>query len=129
MGKAYQLLNEYKHWTPRTYVPKASGIAFSQKTTETKARKEEWKKKATCHMCGKKGHIQPECPLKEDDQVDEQVEVDKSPDQKQPKQKFNLKKKSIQFVATTTDDEGSSSSEVRTTQFGFYTVATSPKDL
>ena len=33
MVKAYQLLNEYKHWTPRTYVPEASGIAFSQKTT------------------------------------------------------------------------------------------------
>ena len=40
MVKAYQLLNEYKHWTPRTYTPEASGIAFSQKTTKTKARKE-----------------------------------------------------------------------------------------
>ena len=71
MVKAYQLLNEYKNWTPRTYTPEASGIAFSQKTTETKSRKEEWKKKATCHMCGKKGHIRPECPLKDDEQVDE----------------------------------------------------------
>ena len=41
MVKAYQLINEYKHWTPRTYVPEASGIAFSKKTTETKARQEE----------------------------------------------------------------------------------------
>ena len=30
-------------------------------------------------MCGKKGHIQPDCPLKEDEQADEQVEVDESP--------------------------------------------------
>ena len=80
-------------------------------------------------MCEKKGHIRPECPLKEDEQVDEQVEVDESPDQKQPKPKSNLNKKAVQFVATTTDDEGSSSSEVCATQFGFCTVATSPKDL
>ena len=79
MVKAYQLLNEYKHWTPRTYTPEASEIAFSQKTTKTKARKEEWKKKATCHMCGKKGHILPDCPMKEDEQDDEQVEFDESP--------------------------------------------------
>ena len=55
-------------------------------------------------MCGKKGHIRPKCPLKEDEQVYEQVEVDEYPDQKQPKQKSNLKKKSVQFVATTSDD-------------------------
>ena len=80
-------------------------------------------------MCGKKGHIRPECPLKDNEQVDEQVEVDESPDQKQPKPKSNLKKKAVQFVATTTYDEGSSSSEVCATQFGFCTVTTSPKDL
>ena len=87
MVKAYQLLNEYKHWTPRAYVSKAFGIAFSQKTTKTKAQKEEWKKKATCHMCGKKGHIRPECPLKDDDQV----EVDESPDQKTTQSKIKFK--------------------------------------
>ena len=75
-------------------------------------------------MCGKKGHIRPDCPLKEDEQADEQVEVDES-----PKPKSNLKKKAVQFVATTANDEGISSSEVYVTQFGFCTVATSPKDL
>ena len=75
-------------------------------------------------MCGNKGHIRPDCPLKEDEQADEQVEVDES-----PKPKSNLKKKAVQFVATTADDEGSSSSEVYATQFGFCTVAISPRDL
>ena len=46
-----------------------------------------------------------------------------------PKPKSNLKKKAVQSVATTADDEGSSSSEVCATQFGFCTVDTSPKDL
>ena len=69
-------------------------------------------------MCGKKGHIRPDCPLKEDEQADEQVEVDES-----PKPKSNLKKKAVQFVATTANDEGSSSSEICATQFGLCTVA------
>ena len=75
-------------------------------------------------MCGKKGHIRPDCPLKEDEQADKRGEGDET-----PKQKSSLKKKAVQFVATTQDDEGSSSSEVCATQFGFCTVDTSPKDL
>ena len=51
-------------------------------------------------MCGKKGHIRPDFPLKEDEKVDEQVEVDET-----PKPKSSLKKKAVQFVATTADDE------------------------
>ena len=124
MVKAYQLLSEYKHWTPKTYTPEASGIAFPQKTNETKDKKDEWKKKATCHMCGKKGHIRPDCHLKEDEQADEQVDGEET-----QKPKSSLKKKAVQFVATNADDEGSSSSEVCATQFGFCTVDTSPKDL
>ena len=75
-------------------------------------------------MCGKKGHIRPDCPLKEYEPADEQAEGDET-----PKPKYSLKKKAVQFVATTADDEGSSSSEVCATQFGFCTVDTSPKDL
>ena len=54
-------------------------------------------------MCGKKGHIIPDCPLKEDEQADEQVDDDAT-----PKPKSSLKKKAVQFVATTADDEGDS---------------------
>ena len=75
-------------------------------------------------MCRKKGHIIPDCPLKEDEQADEQVD-----DVATPKPKSSLKKKAVQFVATTAEDKGSSSSEVCATQFGFCTVDTSPKDL
>ena len=70
MVKAYQLLNEYKQWNPRATLPEASGVAFSQQGTNKSAhRTTEWKKKATCHNCGQKGHIRPECsePMTEDD--------------------------------------------------------------
>ena len=51
-------------------------------------------------MCGKKGHIRPDCPLKEDEQADETFEVDET-----PKPKSNLKNKAVQFVATTADEK------------------------
>ena len=41
MLKAYQLINEYKSWTPRTSLPEVSGVAFSHKGT-SKQRKELW---------------------------------------------------------------------------------------
>ena len=63
MVKAYQLLNEYKQWNPRATLPESSGVAFSQQGTNKSAqRTTKWKKKATCHNCGQKGHIRPECP-------------------------------------------------------------------
>ena len=64
MVKAYQLLNEYTQWNPRVTLHESSGVAFSQQgNNNTSAqRTTEWKKKATCHNCGQKGHIRPECP-------------------------------------------------------------------
>ena len=58
MVKAYQLINEYESWNPRTSLPEVSGVAFSQQGNSKAAqRTAEWKNKSVCHNCGKKGHI------------------------------------------------------------------------
>ena len=64
MVKAYQFLNEHKQWNPRVTLTESSGVAFSQQGNNNKSaqRTSEWKKKATCHNCGQKEHIRPECP-------------------------------------------------------------------
>ena len=58
------MLNEYKQWNPRATLPESSGVAFLQQGNINKyvQRTTEWKKKATCHYCGQKVHIRPECP-------------------------------------------------------------------
>ena len=62
MVKAYQLINKYNSWTPRTSLPEISGVAFSQQGNSKAAqRTAEWKKKAVCHNCVKKGHIKLDC--------------------------------------------------------------------
>ena len=82
-AKDYQLLNKYNQWNPRETIPEVSGVAFSQQGTNKSAqRTSEWKKKATCHNCGQKGHIRTECPgsMTEDD--DNKKDVDNKPDKK-----------------------------------------------
>ena len=62
MVKAYQLINEYKSWTPRTSLPEVLGVVLSQQGNPKAAqRTAECKKKGVCHNCGKKGHIKPAC--------------------------------------------------------------------
>ena len=56
MVRAYQLLNEYNNWTPKHHMPESTGVAFSQ-TVSVDNKKDDWKQKATCYHCGKKGHI------------------------------------------------------------------------
>ena len=47
MVKSYQLINEYKSWTPRTSLPEVSGVVFSQQGNYKAAqRTAEWKNKA-----------------------------------------------------------------------------------
>ena len=63
MVKFYQFLNKYKQWNSRATLPEASGVAFLQQgTNKSVQRTTEWKKKATCHNCGQRGHIRPKCP-------------------------------------------------------------------
>ena len=96
MVKAYQLLNKYKLWNPRATLPEASRVAFSQQGTNKSAhRTTEWKKKATCHNCGQKGHIRPKFlePMTEDD--DDKKEDGNKLDKKSPKKNLIPKKNSV----------------------------------
>ena len=47
MVKAYQPLNEYKHWNPRATLPESSGVAILQQGNNNKFAQQttEWKKK------------------------------------------------------------------------------------
>ena len=108
MIEDYQLLNEYKQWKPRSTLPESSEVAFLQQGTNKSAQQTiEWKKKSTCHNCGQKGHIRPECPepMTEDD--DDKKEDDNKTDKKLPKKKLILNKKYVHFtnVNCSTDEE------------------------
>ena len=87
MVKYYQLLNEYNQWNPRATLPESSGVAFLQQGNNNKSaqRTTEWKKKATCHNCGQKGHIRPECPEPMTENDDDKKEDDNKPDKKSSK--------------------------------------------
>ena len=93
MVKYCQLINEYKYWTPRTLLPEISGVSFSQQGNSKAAqRTAEWKKKAFCHNCGKKGHIKPDCtePIIDNDDTNDK-------DNKIVKNK-SVKKKTFQKI-------------------------------
>ena len=59
---------------------------------------EEWKKKATCHNCGQKGHIRTECPEPMTENDDDKKEDDNKPDKKSSNKKLTRKNKSAQFT-------------------------------
>ena len=85
--KAYNVLCEYKCWTPKMTTPLSTDVAFVQ-TGDTDVKNTEWHKKATCHNCGKKGHIRPNCRENEEESEPEE-EKETEPKVKKP----TLKKK------------------------------------
>ena len=72
-----------------------------------KQRTAEWKKKAVCHNCVKKGHIKPYCtePIIDNDDTNEKD--NKIVENKSGKKKNLSKKKSVQFtnINNSTDEE------------------------
>ena len=95
MVKAYKLINEYKSCIPRTSLPEVSGVAFSQQGNPKAAqRTAEWKNKAVCHNCGKKGHIKPVYtePIIDNDDTNEKYNkiVEKQSGKKKTFKKMNL---------------------------------------
>ena len=113
--KAYHMLNEYQHWTPKKQDVDTNSVAFAQAEKEKKEKEKQnggsggrnntnWHKTMTCHNCGKKGHIKPNCP-----------EFDKDKDDKADKEKIKklegiLKKKeeakkTVTFVQHESDSE------------------------
>ena len=117
MVKAYKLMNEYKSWAPKNHMPESTGVAFSQTVLFDK-NKHEWKQKATCHHCGKKWHICPDCH-----EIDQYLDQDDTVKPKHAKKssrsdnKSIIRKKAMQFVAT--EDSGTDSEDVCATQYGF----------
>ena len=104
MVKVYKLLNEYQNWTPKHQMPESTGVAFSQ-TVSVDKKKDDWKQKATCHHCGKKGHIRPDCPdIEQDSEKDEPVKPKHDKKSLISDKKSISRKKAVQFVST--EDSG-----------------------
>ena len=78
----------------------------------------EWKKKATCHNCGQKGHIGPECPEPMTENYDNKKEEDNKPDKKSPNKKLTPKNKSVQFT-NVNDTDKENNEEVCASQYNF----------
>jgi hypothetical protein len=123
---AYHLINEYKNWQPRSAIPESSGVAFTQKGSKKNKPKdndksEEWQKEATCHRCGEKGHIRPNCPHNEDDEDSEPpkpkktILKKKTPDPK--------KKAAVTFASNTASDTEDEETESQFYQYGFCTTS------
>ena len=96
-------------------------MAFSQQGNSKAAqRTAEWKKKAVCHNCGKKGHIKPDCTEPIIDNDDTNDKDNKIVENKSGKKKNLPKKKSVQFanINESTDKESGNES-VCTAQYSF----------
>ena len=106
--KAYHMLNEYQHWTPtKKQDIDTNLVAFTQAEEEKKKKQNggsgnngggnntDWHKTVTCHNCGKKGHIKPNCP---DLNKDKDKEMDKA--SKKKKAESILKKKEDEKTVT-----------------------------
>ena len=125
MVKAYQLLNEYKQWNPRTTLHYSLGVAFSQQGNNNKSAQQttEWKKKATCHNFGQKGHISLECLEPMTENYDDKKEDDTKPDKKSSNKKLTLKNKSVQFTNVNDTDE-ENNEDVCASQYNFALTRT-----
>ena len=113
MVKSYQLLNEFKQCNPRATLPESSGVAFLQQGNNNKSvqRTTEWKKKATCHNCGQKGHIRPKCPEPMTENDDDKKDDDNKPDKKSTNKivysttaEADLKDDEIKMIETTAQE-------------------------
>ena len=132
MVKAYQLLNDYKQWNPRATLPESSGVSFSQQGNNNKSaqRTTEWKKKATCHNCGQKGHIRPECPEPMTENDDDRKEDNNKPYKKSSNKKLTLKNKSVHFTnLNDTDEENNEDVCAAQYNFAFNTHISTSDDL
>ena len=117
--KAYHMLNEYQHWMPtKKQDVDTNLVAFAQAEEDKKKRQNggggnnggsnntNWHKTVTCHHCGKKGHIKPNCPDKDKD-----LESDEA--SKKKKKEGILKKKEEDEKTVTFAQHEDSDDEVR----------------
>ena len=61
--------------------------------------------KATCHNCGQKGHIRPECPEPMTENDDDKKEDDNKPDRKTSNKKLTPKNNYEQFTNVNDTDK------------------------
>ena len=88
-------------------MPESTGVALSQ-TLSVNKKKDDWNQKVTCHHCGKKGHIRPDCPeIEQDSEKDEPVKPKHNKKSSKSKKKSISSKKAVQFVST--EDSGAES--------------------
>jgi len=118
--KAYHMINKYKNWAPRSFIAAdASGLAFAQKSKTPGKQKEKndtnWHKTATCHKCGKKGHISPNCTETQEDDPD--AEKDDSSTEKVSNKNQKQKGNQHATLACVTSEEMLSDSD--DSNFGF----------
>ena len=93
-------------------------------------RTTEWKKKATCHHCGQKGHIRPECTEPTTENDDDQKEDENKPDKKSSNKKLTLKNKFVQFTnVKDTDEENYEDVCAAQYNFAFNTHISTADDL
>ena len=91
-----------------------------QGNSKASQRTAEWKKKAVCHNCGKKGHIKPDCtePIINNDDTNEKD--NKIVENKSGKKKHLHRKKSFQFTnINESTDEESGNESVCSSQYSF----------
>ena len=91
---------------------------MQQGTSKSAQRTTEWKKKATCHNCGQKGHIRPEYPEPITENDDDKKEEENKPDKKSSNQKLTLNNKSVQFTNVNDADE-ENNEDVCAAQYNF----------
>jgi len=117
--KAYHMINEYKNWFPRSFsIVDASGVAFVQKAKTGGKQKEKantsWHQNATCHKCGKKGHISPNCTETEEAKPDEDKD-DSSTDKTSNRSQKQKGKKHVTLACVTSEEMSDSDNS----DFGF----------
>ncbi len=127
--KAYQLLNEYKHWKLKTVTTEAQGVAFSQKGKKSKDKDktsvdDDWAKDKRCFACGEKGHISTNCPNNSASDSDEEEKKNRKKEaKKKSKGKKDKKKKNVSF-AQDSEDEDSDNEADSDGKYGFVNHAT-----
>ena len=135
---AYHLINEYKCWKPPSSTPDPTGVAFSQKGAKGKQDKpkdDSWHKKATCHNCGKLGHIRPNCPKLSDSDDKDSDKADSSSSKSKEHDSADKSKKKTSFTqqrsntTTITDSDDDGELETQFLNFGFCTTTKKPPNL
>ena len=92
---------------------------MQQGTNKSAQQTTEWKKKSTCHNCGQKGHIRPECPEPATEDDDDKKEDDNKPDNKSSKKKIIIKKKSVKLTNVNESTDKETNDDVCAAQYSF----------